>query len=185
MAEENIKKEESKKEAPAKEAKEAKGKSAPTAEAKAATAEKPGEKGAPTKVEGKAEGAVKKSKGKKKAKRRLLTEGKVYIQSSFNNTIITVTDPKGEVIAWASSGSSGFKGPRKATPYAAQIAAEAAITKAKAFGLERVHVYVKGAGTGREQAVRGLQAGGVNIDSLTDVTPVPHNGCRSRKSRRV
>jgi small subunit ribosomal protein S11 len=124
-------------------------------------------------------------KSKKKAKRRLLTEGKVYIQSSFNNTIVTVTDPKGEVIAWASSGSSGFKGPRKATPYAAQIAAESAITKAKAFGLERVRVYIKGAGTGREQAVRGLQAGGVNIDSLTDITPVPHNGCRPRKGRRV
>lgn len=175
MAEENIKKEEVKKEAPAKEApaKEAKGK--PVAE-----------KAAGKETAAKAEGTPKKpAKGKKKAKRRLLTEGKVYIQSSFNNTIITVTDPKGEVISWASSGSSGFKGPRKATPYAAQIAAEAAITKAKAFGLERVHVYVKGAGTGREQAVRGLQAGGVNIDSLTDVTPVPHNGCRSRKGRRV
>jgi small subunit ribosomal protein S11 len=133
----------------------------------------------------KAEGAVKKAKGKKKAKRRLLTEGRVYIQSSFNNTIITVTDPKGEVISWASSGSSGFKGPRKATPYAAQIAAENAITKAKVYGLERVHVYIKGAGTGREQAVRGLQAGGVNIDSLTDITPIPHNGCRARKGRRV
>jgi small subunit ribosomal protein S11 len=171
MAEENIKKEEDKKEAPAKEAKDAAAKT--DAKAAAPAAEK-------------AEGAAKKpAKGKKKAKRRLLTEGKVYIQSSFNNTIITVTDPKGEVISWASSGSSGFKGPRKATPYAAQIAAESAITKAKAFGLERVHVYVKGAGTGREQAVRGLQAGGVNIDSLTDVTPVPHNGCRSRKGRRV
>jgi len=179
MAEENIKKEEHKKEAHAKEApakeKDAK-ETAPAAEKKSAGKE------APAKVEG---APKKPSKGKKKAKRRLLTEGKVFIQSSFNNTIITVTDPKGEVISWASSGSSGFKGPRKATPYAAQIAAESAITKAKAFGLERVHVYVKGAGTGREQAVRGLQAGGVNIDSLTDVTPVPHNGCRSRKSRRV
>jgi small subunit ribosomal protein S11 len=138
------------------------------------------------KAEGdKKEGAKKPSKGKKKAKKRLLTEGRVYIQASFNNTIITITDPKGEVIAWASSGSSGFKGPRKATPYAAQIAAESAITKAKAFGLERVRVYIKGAGTGREQSIRGLQAGGVNIDSLTDITPVPHNGCRSRKGRRV
>jgi small subunit ribosomal protein S11 len=131
------------------------------------------------------EGAKKPAKSKKKAKKRLLTEGRVYIQASFNNTVITVTDPKGEVIAWASSGSSGFKGPRKATPYAAQIAAESAITKAKAFGLERVRVYVKGAGTGREQAIRGLQAGGVNIDALTDITPTPHNGCRPRKGRRV
>jgi len=182
MADENIKK----KEADVKE--EVSAKEAPSKTAKAAAgAEKGDKKSAPDSKDAKVEGAAPKktSKGKKKAKRRLLTEGKVYIQSSFNNTIITVTDPKGEVIAWASSGSSGFKGPRKATPYAAQIAAESAITKAKAFGLERVHVYVKGAGTGREQAVRGLQAGGVNIDSLTDVTPVPHNGCRSRKGRRV
>jgi small subunit ribosomal protein S11 len=133
----------------------------------------------------KAEKAKKPAKGKKKPKKRLLTEGRVYIQASFNNTLITVTDTKGEVIAWASAGSSGFKGPRKATPYAAQIASESAITKAKAFGLERVRVYVKGAGTGREQAIRGLQAGGVNIDSLTDLTPIPHNGCRPRKGRRV
>ena len=150
--------------------------------AKASEAKPAGDKSATGE---KTEGAVKKSKGKKKAKRRLLTEGRVYIQSTFNNTIITVTDAKGEVIACASAGSSGFKGPRKATPYAAQIAAENAITKAKVFGLERVHVYIKGAGTGREQAVRGLQAGGVNIDSLTDVTPIPHNGCRARKGRRV
>lgn len=175
MAEENNKKEETAKEAPAK-----------TAKVTAASDKADAKKAAPAEADAKTESTPKKpSKGKKKAKRRLLTEGKVYIQSSFNNTIITVTDPKGEVIAWASAGSSGFKGPRKATPYAAQIAAESAITKAKAFGLERVHVYVKGAGTGREQAVRGLQAGGVNIDSLTDVTPVPHNGCRSRKGRRV
>jgi small subunit ribosomal protein S11 len=131
------------------------------------------------------EGTKKPVKSKKKAKKRLLTEGRVYIQASFNNTVITVTDPKGEVIAWASAGSSGFKGPRKATPYAAQIAAESAITKAKVFGLERVRVFVKGAGTGREQAIRGLQAGGVNIDALTDITPMPHNGCRPRKGRRV
>lgn len=129
---------------------------------------------------------VKAAKGKKgKAKRRLLTEGKVFIQASFNNTIVTVTDPNGEVVSWSSSGTCGFKGPRKATPYAAQVAAETAITKAKVFGLEKVHVYVKGAGNGREQAIRGLQAGGVSIERLTDITPVPHNGCRPRKSRRV
>jgi small subunit ribosomal protein S11 len=129
---------------------------------------------------------VKAAKGKKgKPKRRLLTEGKVFIQASFNNTIVTVTDPNGEVVSWSSSGTCGFKGPRKATPYAAQVAAETAITKAKVFGLEKVHVYVKGAGNGREQAIRGLQAGGVSIERLTDITPVPHNGCRPRKSRRV
>ncbi len=168
MADENIKKEEEKKVAAVKEA-----------------APKTGKETAAPAAEEKAEGVVKKVKSRKKAKRRLLTEGRVYIQASFNNTIITVTDPKGEVIAASSSGSSGFKGPRKATPYAAQVAAENAITKAKVFGLERVHVYVKGAGTGREQAIRGLQSGGVNIDSLTDITPIPHNGCRARKSRRV
>lgn len=136
--------------------------------------------------EKKAAAPVKAAKGKKgKAKRRLLTEGKVFIQASFNNTIVTVTDPNGEVVSWSSSGTCGFKGPRKATPYAAQVAAETAITKAKVFGLEKVHVYVKGAGNGREQAIRGLQAGGVSIERLTDITPVPHNGCRPRKSRRV
>jgi small subunit ribosomal protein S11 len=136
--------------------------------------------------EKKAAAPVKAAKGKKgKPKRRLLTEGKVFIQASFNNTIVTVTDPNGEVVSWSSSGTCGFKGPRKATPYAAQVAAETAITKAKVFGLEKVHVYVKGAGNGREQAIRGLQAGGVSIERLTDITPVPHNGCRPRKSRRV
>lgn len=146
----------------------------------------PAEKEAGSKGKKTSESSAKKpSKGRKKAKKRILTEGRVYIQASFNNTLITVTDTNGEVIAWASSGSSGFKGPRKATPYAAQIAAESAINKAKAFGLEKVRVYVKGAGTGREQSIRGLQAGGVNIESLTDITPVPHNGCRSRKGRRV
>ena len=172
MAEEKNPKEEVKKASPDKES----AKAPSTEKVAGEKAAAPGEK---------AEGGAKKAKGKKKAKRRLLTEGRVYIQSTFNNTIITVTDPKGEVIACASAGSSGFKGPRKATPYAAQIAAESAITKAKVFGLERVHVYIKGAGTGREQAVRGLQAGGVNIDSLTDITPIPHNGCRARKGRRV
>jgi len=182
MAEETTKKAEEKKE----EAEKEETATNPAKDTAKATEEKTaGEKTETAAAGEKAEVAVKKAKGKKKAKRRLLTEGRVYIQSSFNNTIVTVTDPKGEVIAWSSSGSSGFKGPRKTTPYAAQVAAENAITKAKVFGLERVHVYIKGAGTGREQAVRGLQAGGVNIDSLTDVTPIPHNGCRARKGRRV
>lgn len=128
--------------------------------------------------------AVSKPK-KSKTKKRLVTEGRVYIQASFNNTIITVTDLNGEVIAWSSAGANGFKGPKKATPYAAQVSAENAITKAKVYGLEKVKVYIKGAGTGREQAVRGLQSGGVNIESITDVTPLAHNGCRPKKSRRV
>ncbi len=128
---------------------------------------------------------VKVAKGKKKPKRRLLQEGKAYIQASYNNTIVTITDLNGEVIAWSSAGSNGFKGAKKATPYAAQISAENAVTKAKVYGLEKVHVFIKGVGTGREQSIRGLQAGGVNIESITDLTPIPHNGCRPRKSRRV
>ncbi|MFA5829282.1 MAG: 30S ribosomal protein S11 [Candidatus Gracilibacteria bacterium] len=141
---------------------------------------------AETKKTGKPEvKAVKSTKGKKKAKRRLLQEGKAYIQASYNNTIVTITDMNGEVIAWSSAGSNGFKGAKKATPYAAQVSAENAITKAKVYGLERIHVFIKGVGTGREQSIRGLQAGGVNIESITDLTPVTHNGCRPRKSRRV
>lgn len=127
--------------------------------------------------------AVKSKKGK--AKKRLVPEGKAFVQASFNNTIVTITDTDGNVLSWSSAGSNGFKGPKKATPYAAQVSAEAAVTKAKVYGIEKVWVYMKGAGTGREQAIRGLQSGGVNIDGITDVTAVPHNGCRARKSRRV
>ncbi len=140
---------------------------------------------AETKKTGKEVKTAKAAKGKKKAKRRLLQEGKAYIQASYNNTIVTITDMNGEVIAWSSAGSNGFKGAKKATPYAAQVSAENAITKAKVYGLERIHVFIKGVGTGREQSIRGLQAGGVNIESITDLTPVSHNGCRARKSRRV
>jgi small subunit ribosomal protein S11 len=123
---------------------------------------------------------VKKSKSK-----RTVTEGNAFVQSSFNNTVITITDLSGNVIAWSSAGSNGFKGAKKATPYAAQISAEAAVNKALLYGIEKLHVFVKGIGAGREQAIRGLHANGVNIESITDVTPVPHNGCRPRKSRRV
>ena len=135
----------------------------------------------------KTEGPAKtgKAKGKKKAKRRIVPDGRAYIQASFNNTMITITDPNGEVLAWGSAGSSGFKGPKKATPYAAQVSAEKVVEKAKVYGLERVHVFIKGAGNGREQAMRGLQNAGLNIESITDVTAVAHNGCRPRKSRRV
>lgn len=138
------------------------------------------------KAETSAEGSEKKEvKAKKKPKRRLVPEGRAYVQASFNNTIITITDPKGEVLSWSSAGSNGFKGPKKATPYAAQVSAEAAATKAKVYGIEKAWVFVKGAGTGREQAIRGLQNGGIYIEGITDVTAVPHNGCRTRKSRRV
>lgn len=142
-----------------------------------------------TKVEGaaKEEKATKKpgAKAKKKAKRRLVQDGKVYIQATYNNTIVTVTDNKGEVLAWSSAGSNGFKGAKKATPYAAQVSAENAVNKAKVFGVERVHVIIKGVGSGREQAIRGIHTAGLNIESITDVTTVAHNGCRSRKARRV
>ncbi len=129
--------------------------------------------------------AKKPAKGKKKAKRRLVQEGKAFIQATYNNTIVTITDLNGEVLAWSSAGSNGFKGAKKATPYAAQISVEAAVNKAKVFGLEKVHVIIKGVGSGREQAIRGLHTAGVNIESIKDVTAVPHNGCRPRKARRV
>lgn len=121
----------------------------------------------------------------KKAKRRAVPEGNAFVQASYNNTIISLTDPNGDVIAWGSSGASGFKGARKATPYAAQVSAENAAEKAKLYGLERVHVYVKGVGSGREQAVRGLISKGIDILSISDITPMPHNGCRKKKQRRV
>lgn len=122
---------------------------------------------------------------KKKAKRRIVQEGNAFIQASYNNTIVTLTESNGNVISWSSAGASGFKGARKATPYAAQVSAENAVAKAKVFGLERVHVYIKGVGTGRDQAVRGLVSAGLNLISITDTTPIPHNGCRKKKARRV
>jgi small subunit ribosomal protein S11 len=131
------------------------------------------------------EGEDKVKKVKKSKSKRTVTDGNAYVQSSFNNTIITITDNSGKVIAWSSAGSNGFKGAKKATPYAAQISAEAAINKALLYGIQKLHVFVKGVGAGREQAVRGLHSNGVDIESITDVTPIPHNGCRSRKARRV
>lgn len=116
---------------------------------------------------------------------RFVTEGRVYVKSTYNNTIITFTDSKGEILAWTSAGSSGFKGPRKSTPYAASVAAQAAVEKAKAYGLEKVHAFIKGVGSGREQALRSIQGSGINILSIRDLTPIPHNGCRHRKARRV
>ena len=122
---------------------------------------------------------------KKKSKRRSIAEGNVHIHASYNNTIITVTEPNGDVVSWASAGASGFKGARKATPYAAQIAAESAIQKAQIYGFERAHIYIKGVGSGREQAMRGITANNVELLSITDITAMPHNGCRKKKARRV
>lgn len=124
-------------------------------------------------------------KKKVNRKRRNVLEGRANIHAGFNNTIVTIAELNGDVLAWNSSGASGFKGSKKSTPYAAQVAAEGACEKAKAYGMERVHVQVKGIGNGREQAIRGLIAGGLEILSISDVTPLPHNGCRKRRTRRV
>ena len=111
--------------------------------------------------------------------------GQAHIKSTFSNTIITITDPTGAVIAWSSSGQVGFKGSRKSTPFAAQLAAEAAARRAMEHGMKKVDVFVKGPGSGRETAIRSLQATGLEVGSIQDVTPVPHNGCRPPKRRRV
>jgi small subunit ribosomal protein S11 len=125
-----------------------------------------------------------KSKGRKREKKSV-PRGKAYVQSTFNNTLITLTDPNGNVLSWASAGQSGFKGSRKSTPYAAQMAAEGAARRAMEHGLRQVEVFVKGPGSGREAAVRALQASGLIVLSIKDSTPVPHNGCRPPKRRRV
>ncbi len=124
------------------------------------------------------------TKSKKKAK-RVVSEGIAHIQATFNNTIITITDNSGNTISWATAGGSGFRGSRKSTPFAAQVAAEKAGTAAKEYGLKNLHVNVKGPGPGRESAVRALHAAGFAIHTITDVTPIPHNGCRPPKKRRV
>lgn len=125
-----------------------------------------------------------KRKTKSKVKRKV-SNGIAHVVSSFNNTIITITDENGNTLAWSSSGHKGFKGSRKSTPYAAQIAAEDAGTKAKEHGIKSLSVEVSGPGSGRESALRSLQAIGYIITSIKDVTPIPHNGCRPRKRRRV
>lgn len=122
---------------------------------------------------------------KKKRERKNIERGQAHIQSTFNNTIITLTDNAGNVISWSSSGSLGFKGSKKSTPFAAQLAAEEAAKAAMEHGLKLVTVFVKGPGSGREAAIRSLQAAGLEISSITDVTPIPHNGCRPPKRRRV
>jgi small subunit ribosomal protein S11 len=126
-----------------------------------------------------------KRKVKKKKVRKDVGFGVAYVQSTFNNTIITITDQQGNTLCWKSSGTAGFKGARKGTPFAAQLAAKEVATDAKEFGVRYVDVKVKGPGAGRESAIRALQVGGLEIKSIRDVTPIPHNGCRVRKRRRV
>ena len=126
--------------------------------------------------------------GAKKVRRREkknISHGHAHIKSTFNNTIVSITDPTGNVIAWASSGHVGFKGSRKSTPFAAQMAAESAARKAAEHGMRKVDVFVKGPGSGRETAIRSLQAAGLEVTGVKDVTPQAHNGCRPRKRRRV
>ena len=125
------------------------------------------------------------AKSKKKKARRNVTRGVAHIQSTFNNTIVTITDSTGDVLCWASSGTVGFKGSRKSTPFAAQRAAEVCADKATKFGLKEIEVKVKGPGSGRESAVTALQQAGLHVKAIEDVTPLPHNGCRPPKRRRV
>ncbi len=121
----------------------------------------------------------------RRKERKNVAHGHAYIKSTFNNTIVSITDPTGAVIAWASSGQVGFKGSRKSTPFAAQLAAEAAARRAQEHGMKKVDVFVKGPGSGRETAIRSLQATGLEVGSISDVTPQAHNGCRPPKRRRV
>ncbi|MBI4494867.1 MAG: 30S ribosomal protein S11 [Chloroflexi bacterium] len=121
----------------------------------------------------------------RRRERKNVPRGKAFVQSSFNNTIVTITDPDGNVLSWSSAGAAGFKGSRKSTPYAAGMAAEAAARRAMEHGMRQVDVFVKGPGSGREAAIRSLQAVGLSISGIVDVTPIPHNGCRPPKKRRV
>ena len=121
----------------------------------------------------------------RKRERKNITSGVVHVNSSFNNTMVTITDAQGNTISWSSSGMMGFKGSRKSTPFAAQLAAENAARKAQEHGVKKVDVFVKGPGSGRETAIRSLQAAGLEVGTISDVTPQPHNGCRPPKRRRV
>ncbi len=131
----------------------------------------------------KADGKVVKAKKKKVVKQ--VPRGSAYIQATYNNTILTITDPNGAVLGWSSSGSTGFKGPKKATPYAASVVVKDLMAKIADCGLREVNVFVKGIGGGRESAIRALHANGLNVLNITDTTPIPHNGCRPPKRRRV
>lgn len=126
-----------------------------------------------------------KKKAKKKKVKKNVPTGVAHISATFNNTIVTITDPDGNTVSWSSAGAKGFKGSRKGTPFAAQIAAQDAATKATEHGVKRVEVSVKGPGAGRESAIRALQAAGIDVVAIRDVTPIPHNGCRPPKRRRV
>jgi len=128
---------------------------------------------------------VKKVATRRRREKKHVERGQAHIQSSFNNTIVTITDAAGNALSWASAGEMGFRGSRKSTPYAAQMAADKAALAAKEFGLKVVEVFVKGPGSGREAAIRALQAAGLDVTMIKDVTPVPHNGCRPPKRRRV
>ena len=122
---------------------------------------------------------------RRKREKRVVPRGTAHIKASFNNTIVSLTDPAGNVLAWSSAGASGWKGSRKSTPYAAQVTAENAARKAMDQGLKTVEVFVRGPGAGREAAIRALEAAGLEVTAITDVTPIPHNGCRAPKRRRV
>jgi small subunit ribosomal protein S11 len=124
-------------------------------------------------------------RGRRRKVRKSIAVGNAYIKTSFNNTLVTLTDKEGNVIAWASAGSAGFKGSRKSTPFAAQVTAERAARAGMEHGLQKVDCFVKGPGSGRETAIRSLQATGIDVTSVKDVTPIPHNGCRPKKRRRV
>ena len=125
------------------------------------------------------------NRSKRKGEKKVVQRGRVYIYATFNNTIVTVTDRRGGVVAWGSGGTAGFKGSRKSTPYAARLAAEQAGSSAVDMGLQEVDMFVKGPGPGRESAIRAIQGLGIVVNSITDTTPVPHNGCRPPKRRRV
>ncbi len=129
--------------------------------------------------------AIKKTTTRRRRDKKFVDRGQAHIQSTFNNTIVTITDMGGNALSWASAGQLGFRGSRKSTPYAAQMAADTAAGIAKEFGLKTIEVYVKGPGSGREAAIRALQAAGLDVTMIKDVTPVPHNGCRPPKRRRV
>ncbi|HLF55715.1 MAG TPA: 30S ribosomal protein S11 [Thermoanaerobaculia bacterium] len=132
-----------------------------------------------------AAGGKKEKKGAKKKEKRIVPHGTAHIQASFNNTVVSISDPEGNVLCWSSAGRIGFKGSRKGTPFAAQVAAQSAGNTAKDLGMRTMDVQVRGPGAGRESAIRALAAAGVEIKSIRDVTPIPHNGCRPRKRRRV
>jgi small subunit ribosomal protein S11 len=132
-----------------------------------------------------ATGGKKEKNGAKKKEKRIVPHGVAHIQASFNNTVVAISDPEGNILCWSSAGRIGFKGSRKGTPFAAQVAAQSAGNTAKDLGMRSLDVEVRGPGAGRESAIRALSAAGVEVKSIRDVTPIPHNGCRPRKRRRV